>query len=205
MAVTNGYCTVPQLRGHLKDDGARMDDALLERAINAASRSVDRFCGRRFWRDASVVVKTYAPTHSGILSVDDISTRTGLIVKVGSDGLTFPTTLTSSEYILEPRNADVFAGGDTADAYAFWRLRRVGGNWTIYSDRPTVQVTARFGWSAIPAEVEEAAILKAASLFKRKDAPFGVAGFNDFGPVRITRADPDVLDLLEPFQVAGFA
>jgi hypothetical protein len=43
-------------------------------------------------------------------------------------------------------------------------------------------------------------ILKAASLFKRKDAPFGVAGINDFGPVRITRTDPDVIDLLRSFR-----
>lgn len=204
MAVVNGYCTVPQLRGHLKDEGARLDDALLERAINAASRAVDRHCGRRFWRDASAVTKSYVPTHSSILFVDDISTRTGLVVSVGSDGSTFPTPLTSTEFVLEPRNADVFAGGDTADAYAFWQIKRLTGAWTV-NDLPTVQVTARFGWSAIPPEVEEATILRAASLFKRKDAPFGVAGFNDFGAVRITRADPDVMDLLSTYQLAGFA
>jgi hypothetical protein len=39
-------------------------------------------------------------------------------------------------------------------------------------------------------------MLKAASLFKRKDAPFAVAGFSEFGAVRIGRNDPDVLELL---------
>lgn len=69
----------------------------------------------------------------------------------------------------------------------------------MWPNLPTVQVTARFGWSAVPYQVNEATILKAASLFKRKDAPFGVAGFNEFGAVRITRKDPDVLELLSDF------
>jgi hypothetical protein len=180
--------------------------ALLERAINAASRAIDRHCGRRFWRDASVTTRTYVPTHPTLLLVDDISTRTGLVVSVGSDGATFPTALPSTSFLLEPRNADVVAGADTADAFAFTEIRRLGGMWAIGRDLPTVQVVARFGWSTVPAEVAEATIIKAAALFKRKDAPFGVAGFGEFGTVRVTRADADVLDLLAPFELApGFA
>lgn len=213
MALTNAYATVAEVRAQFKDEGARLDSALLERAINAASRAVDRHCGRRFWRDASVTTRTFIAADATLLFLMDegtcwdISTRTGLVVSTGTDGVSFDTTLTSSQYLLEPRNADVVAGGDTADAHAFWMIRAINGyRWsTANLDTPTVQVVARFGWSAVPEPIKQATILKASALFKRKDAPFGVAGMGEWGAVRITRSDPDVLDLLAPFELAGFA
>jgi hypothetical protein len=64
----------------------------------------------------------------------------------------------------------------------------------------TLQVTARWGWSSVPIEVYEACLLKAAALYKRRDSVQGVAGFGDFGVVRIGRSDPDVIDLLGPYR-----
>lgn len=207
MAVINGYCSTQDLRDQLGDPGTGLTGSLLERAVNAASRAVDEHCSRgidggpgQFWQDAGLTTRTYVVTNRRAVRVDDISTRTGLVVKTGSDGVTFPATLTAgTDFLLEPRNAD--AAGSAANPFAFWILRAAGNLFfqSVYPNLPTVQVTARFGWSAIPYQVNEATILKAASLFKRKDAPFGVAGFNEFGPVRITRKDPDVIDLLQPF------
>lgn len=202
MALVNAYCSVEELRDQLKDDGSRLDETLLERAINAASRAVDRHCGRRFWLDASVTTRTYVPTHPTLLLVDDIGTRTGLVISVGSDGITYPTVLASTSYMLEPRNADVVAGADTADPHAFWEIRRLGSMWSTGYGLPTVQIVAKFGWSSVPYEVQQSTIIKASALFKRKDAPFGVAGFSEFGAVRITRQDADVADLLAPFELA---
>jgi len=211
MALLNPYCQTEELRDHLRDDGAKLTTSLLERAINASSRAVDHHCGRgidgsvgQFWQDASVTTRTYVVEDPRKVRVDDISTRTGLVVKTGSDGVTFPTTLASTEYLLEPRNADT--AGAAAIPYAFWIIRSVNGWFPRHATcLPTLQVTSRFGWSAIPSEANEATILKAASLFKRKDAPFGVAGFGDFGVVRITRNDPDVMELLSPFTRAMYA
>ena len=206
MAVVNGYATIAEVRDQLADASAQLDLELLEKAVNASSRAIDRYCGRRFWLDASVTTRTYLVCDPCTVFVDDIGTRTGVIVKTGTDGVTFPTTLASTDFILEPRNADVVAGGDTADAFAFWQVSSlVGAPWYVHPHRPTLSVTARFGWSAVPPDVNEACILKATSLFKRKDAPFGVAGFGEFGAVRITRRDPDVVDLLNPFMLPGFA
>lgn len=206
MSVVNGYCTETQLRTHLADAGAKMTSELLDRAINASSRAIDRYCGRRFWQDSSTATRTYMVTDQQRVFVDDISTRTGVVVAVGTDGVNFPTALTvGTDFILEPRNADKFASG-TFDAFAFWELRAVGGYvFPLYGFGPTISVTARHGWSAVPSEIEEACIIKAAALFKRKDAVFGVAGFNEFGTVRITRSDPDVMDLLDPYRLPGFA
>lgn len=203
MAVTNGYCTTAQLRTHLADSGSSLTTELLERAINASSRAIDRHCKRRFWLDSGTATRTYMVNDQMSAYVDDIGSRVGLVVKIGTDGHTFPTTLTiDTDFILEPRNADKFASG-TFDAFAFWQIRMIGGGRRLYPSclGPTLSVTAQHGWSAVPSEVEEACILKAASLFKRKDAPFGVAGFGEFGVVRITRKDTDVLDLLNDYVI----
>lgn len=206
MALVNAYATVAEVRTHLADSTSLLATELLERAINAASRAIDAHCGRRFWRDALVTARTYRVECSEYVYVDDISTRTGLIVKTGTDGVTFDTTVASTDYILEPGNADVLAAGDTVDPFAFWKIAAVGGTtFTVDRRYPTLQVTAKFGWSSVPYEVQEATILKAASLFKRKDAPFGVAGFGEFGVVRIGRNDPDVMELLGRFTQPGFA
>ena len=195
MSVVNGYATVDQLRAELGDDGGALSTALLEKAINATSRAVDRWTGRRFWADTDPVARTYRAEDACRLVVDDISTTTGLLVATGTDG-TFGTSWTlGGDFELEPENADADGG-----AYAWWELVAVGSLSFPCARRRSVQVTARFGWSAVPDQVVEATILRAVAIFKRKESPYGVADFGEFGPVRITRKDPDVMDLLSPFQ-----
>lgn len=197
MAITNGYCTRDELQQHFGDAGARLDEDLLDRAINATSRGIDRFCGRRFWQDSVAQAKVYRPRETDVAWVDDISTTTGLLIKTDDDGDgTYETTWAATDYQLEPLNAET-----EAVAFAWWRITAVD-RYAFTVDtaaRTTLQVTAKFGWSDIPDEVNEACILRAAALFKRKEAVFGVAGFGDFGVVRIGRRDPDVMELLHPY------
>jgi hypothetical protein len=202
MALTNSYATVAELRGLLKDDGSKLDAPTIERALNASSRSIDDYCHRRFWADATVQVREYRVLSPRLAHIDDISTTTGLIVKTDTGlNATWATTWTlGTDFRLEPRNAD-----KDGPSYAWWKIVAIGTRFfplycePMIRDRDTLQVTAQFGWSTIPDQVNQACLLKAASLFKRKDAPFGVAGFDQFGVVRIGRNDPDVQGLLEPF------
>lgn len=194
MSITNGYCTAVELRDHLQDSGSKLDADLIDRAINSASRAVDNYTGRRFWQDATVRTRTFRPLEHRIAWVSDISTTTGLIIATGDDG-TFPTTWAATDYELEPENGD-----EDGPAYAWWRILAVGDQRFIPSTlRRTLSVTARFGWSAVPDPVNEATILKASQLFQRKNAVFGIAGFGEFGPMRITRKDPDVIELLNGY------
>lgn len=195
MALTNPYCQVADVRSQLGDDGDKLDQALIERAINAASRAVDRWCGRRFWQDLAAAVRLYAADDPFTLSVADISTMDGLLVEVDQSASGTWTALDAADYHLEPLNADA-----DGDAFAWWTLVVDNRRGLPISRRPLVRVTAQWGWSAIPDDVVEATIIKAVNLFKRKDAPFGVAGFADFGAVRIGRSDPDVVDLLRSFR-----
>lgn len=198
MAVVNGYCSVAELREHFGDDRSQLSNDLLERAINAASRAIDRHCGRRFWIDTSVQTRTYRPDDSYVAWVDDIATTTGLVVKTDTTGdYTWATTWTlNTDFQVEPRNA---AQGDTS-AYSYTKLVAIDTElFPVGSYRDTLQVTAKFGWSDVPDDVTYACLMKAASLFKRREAVFGVAGFNQFGPVRINREDKDLQGLLQPY------
>lgn len=201
MTVTNAYCTQAELREHMGDTGEKLDAALLDKAINATSRAIDRYCDRRFWQDAAPTTRVYRADDQHVIYVDDISTSTGLILATDPQlNGAWPDEWAASDYQLEPLNSDVVAAGDEGDAFSWYRIVAVGVHrFPVDPFRVTVKVTARFGWSAIPDDVNEACILKATSLFRRKDAPYGVAGFADFGPVRVTRRDPDVLDLLGPY------
>jgi hypothetical protein len=196
VAVTNGYCSVAQLREHFGDGSNLLTTALLERAINATSRAIDKFCGRRFWVDSAVQNKVYRCDDGYEAEVDDISTTTGLVIATDTTGDgTYATTWASTDYQLEPLNANT-----ESTAHAWWRIVAVDDyTFPIHAYRTTLRVTAKFGWSAVPDEVEEACILRAASIFKRREATFGVAGFGEFGVVRIGRRDPDVVDLLNNF------
>lgn len=194
MTVVAGYCTVQQLRDHFGDDSNLLSTGLLERAINATSRAIDRHTGRRFWQDAAAQAKVFRCDDAYEVDVDDIATTDGLIVATGTDG-TYTTTWSASDYQLEPLNAAAEGG-----AYAWWRLVAVGDRtFPVLARQTTLQITAKFGWSEVPADVEEACILRAAAIFKRKEATFGVAGFGEFGVVRIGRNDVDVVSLLHPF------
>jgi hypothetical protein len=61
-----------------------------------------------------------------------------------------------------------------------------------------VQVTAQWGWNAIPADVEQAAILLSMRQFARLNAALGVVGFADMA-IQVRAVDPDVRDLLQQF------
>lgn len=210
MTLVNAYCTVQEVRDELTDSGASATNtALIEKAINGSSRAIDNWCsggqvgetGRRFWRDASVTTRLFRcddPLRAWVL---DFSGSAGLIVKTdpGADG-TFSTTWTSADYQLEPLNGGVVAGGDTATPFAFWEIVAVKTlTFPVFSQRAGLQVTARFGWSTIPDEVNQACVLKAASVYKRKDPAFAASGgLGEFG-VFITRKDPEVIDLLRAY------
>jgi hypothetical protein len=196
--VANEYANLATLKRQLSledDDDSR--DALLEDALATASRSIDKTTGRRFWLDATVVQRVYRPQGRTVveadgtaLLVDDIGSSTGLIVETGSAAAW--STLTGWETL--PDNA-------LADGRPITSLLR-SGDWGSGTSR--VRVTARFGWPAVPDEIGQATLIQANRLFKRKDSPEGVTGSAEWGVVRLSRRDPDVWNLIEPYVLPGF-
>lgn len=185
------YATLAELKTQLGITDA-VDDTPLGAALTAASRAVDEHCGRKFSAAASSS-RVYEARWSDLLYVDDIASLTGLAVKTDDDDDgTFETTWTvTTDFVAGPPNA-------IADGLPVTRLAAVGSKRFPASVRPTVEVTASFGWAAVPAQVKTATLIKAARLFRRKDTPEGVAGTGEFGVVRITSEDVDVKALLAP-------
>jgi hypothetical protein len=195
------YATLAELKGFVSiPAGDTADDTTLQLALDAAAAQVDQFCDRTFAADAAPTTRFYTVTDTGLLSVDPISTVTGLVVATddNADG-TYETTWTvGTDFRLEPINAAAWGEPWT-------RLVALGTRWFPRIQwRPGVSVTARFGWpgGTPPAPVKQAALLQAARLWKRKDAPFGVAGSVEFGSeVRLlAKLDPDVESLLRPYR-----
>ena len=87
MAITNGYCTLAELKAALRVQDA-IDDALLELAIESASREIDGYCERMFYSTSAT--RVYAPTDVYTMTTDDIVSVTTL--KSSSDGVTYDTT-----------------------------------------------------------------------------------------------------------------
>jgi hypothetical protein len=56
-----------------------------------------------------------------------------------------------------------------------------------------------------PSEVHTATLIQAARIYKRRGSPEGVASFGDFGPVAVSRLDPDIEADLSPFLKVTFA
>lgn len=174
-------------------------DALLAQALSAASRSIDKACGRRFDLDATASARTYRPGGLMVsvdgggqaLLVDDIGDTAGLLVEVGAGGSW--TALGGVE--TGPDNALVRGRPVTSLFYP--------GVWPV-GGASRVRVTARWGWPAVPEEIVQATLIQASRLYKRKDSPEGVMGSAEWGVVRLSRRDPDVWALIEHYMAPGF-
>ncbi|MDX2922067.1 phage gp6-like head-tail connector protein, partial [Streptomyces sp. NE06-03C] len=83
--------TLKAMLGLETDDATR--DALLDRALAAASRGIDTSTGRRFWLDDTPTTRVYSTTGrtlwrdaGEVLVVDDIGSAAGLTASTGAPG-----------------------------------------------------------------------------------------------------------------------
>lgn len=206
------YASIEELRDELGnyESTDQSDDAKMQRSIDAASRMIDGWCGQRFWIDSTATARTFTPTDSRTLDlVNDavdgdgtgIATTTGLIVKLDTtDSGTYGTTLTvDTDYLLRPSNAAV-----VSPAKPYTEVALTGVDYLFSGSsygRPLVQITAKWGWPAVPADVKKACLIQAIDLFKSKDAAFGVAGVADLGVLRVNSGLHRIARaLLEPYR-----
>lgn len=197
--MANEYVSLEELKAQLgieADDTSR--DALLNRARSSASRSIDKTTGRRFWLDAAPVQRVFNPRGSivreddgDLFLIDDVGSTTGLVVETGSGASWSAVT----GYETSPDNA-------LADGKPITGLLRPLATWGLATTR--LRVTAKFGWPAVPDDIAEAALIQASRLYKRKDSPEGIIGSAEWGVRNLSRRDPDVWALIEPFILPGF-
>lgn len=200
MAITNGYCTLAEVKAALRLSDS-IDDTLIENSIEGASRRIDGYCGRFFYKTAATAVPLFA-NNAYRLMTSDISSTTNLLVKLDDDGDgTFETTLTlNTDYIVEPTDYAILGR-------PIRTITMVGGYTFPMFYIPSecgVQITAEWGWSAVPDDVREACVLLSIRQFARYNAALGVMAFADMA-ITVRAVDPDVRDLLQPYKLLGVA
>lgn len=178
-------------------------DTNLEQIVPVASRIIDRHCRRRFWLDDAASDRVFTAEFPDLLFVPDIGTTVGVAVKTDTNGDgTFNKTWTDNSrtalgYRLEPVNA--LAPDESVEDEPYTRIVALSGAFPL--TKYAVQVTAKYGWPAVPEDIETATIMIAARLWKRKDAILGVAGGLDVGFMELKhRMDPDIKRLIDPFR-----
>jgi len=194
VGITNGYLKLEQLKEAVGEDSEAHDEAY-ERAIEAASRQIDEFRGDQFWLDATPTARLFRADNPLILWTGDFSTTVGLTVAVDLDGDgTYETVWVSTDISAEPLRR--------LNGRPFDRIIAIGDKrFPCAQARPTVRVTARWGWAAVPEAVEQACQILAIDHFKSKDLTGGVAGFSDLGPIRVAAFNPQARALLLPYKL----
>lgn len=195
MALTNAYCTLSDVKNALAIDDIN-DDLAIEVAIMTASRMIDDYCGRFFYKDgtqAAPVYRYFTPKDWWTCDIDDIVTITQVATDDNFDQA-WETVWTTSDYMVEPIN-------NPRRGWPYNRLIAIGAYIFPAQLPQTLRVQGIWGWSSIPYEIQTACKLQASRLFIRKQSPFGVAGSIDMGTVRLTsRLDPDVEALIRPLR-----
>lgn len=192
--------TTANLKAHLGISDST-DDGTLGWAVDATNSAIVEYCGRTFDKTAtgSASARVFDRLDACTVEVDDFWETSVLVVETDDDDDgTFETTWTiNTDFVLEPLN-----GRRYGQTWPYETLRAVGSRRFPLLARPAIQVTAAWGWTAMPAPVFEAALIKAARVWKRRKSPEGVlSGFAEFGPVRVSRSeDPDVVDLLDRYE-----
>lgn len=191
MAWAPDYTTADLLASYLRipDD---VDDVELAAAVTAASRAIDEVTNRQFGLVDPAESRTYTarPDYEcgyWVVDVDDFQTTTGLVVTIDGDPV--------ATFAKEPLNA-------AAKVRPWTRIAFTADSEHQPSIAPyQVAVTAKWGWTAVPGTIVQATLLQASRIFKRRDAPFGVAGSPDQGSELrlLARVDPDVAVTLRGF------
>jgi hypothetical protein len=187
MSIGDPYASRAELKLYVDSDKTTFDD-LLDDALDAATVGIEQACDRQFNRDAAAVAREFEATTGTLVLTDDFHTTDGLEVSV--DG----STVDASAYRAEPL-------GGVVNGRPGWprtRIRFVDGNTITGGRGEIVTVTAHWGWDEVPTPVKQSCLILAAELYKLKDAPFGVAGMDQYGAIRV-RENPMVMKKLAPF------
>jgi hypothetical protein len=199
MAIVNGYATLAEVKAALRLTD-NVDDALLEGAIEGASRRIDGYCGRWFYKTSQTAISIYPFDYYNIPTNDIANTSVTVKVSTQGNGVFDQTWTQGTDYQLEPLDASL-------NGQPYNRIVAIGGKTfpiQVSPNIPYCQVTAQWGWNAIPSDVRQACILLSIRGFARYNAALGIVGFNDMA-IQVRAVDPDVRDMLNQYRLLAVA
>lgn len=189
------YCTSTDVRQYLGITSTS-DSTLITALIARAQEQIDNWTHRIFEHSSSAATRnfTVGEDTEGLTLWFDEDICSISTVRTNADA-TSPTTVTSTEYIREPRNV--------APYYAIRIKANANKTWT-YTHTPDGGITVAGKWaysSVPPADIKDAAIRLAAYKYRQKDAQvFDVTAIPDAGVITVPQGIPaDVKLILEPY------
>lgn len=177
MAAGDPYATLALFKTRLGITDTN-DDTALTNALSAASRDIEGWCGRQFNDYGSATPRVYYPDTLTTVTVDDFWIGGAITVALDySNAGSYSSILQSANYQLEPLNGIV----DGTGGWPYYRIRAIQTWYPIWytsigDPRTSIQITAQWGWAAVPTPIVEACLMLAEETFKLKDAPYGVQG-----------------------------
>lgn len=180
MAISDPYATVDDYFA-VFPDASHDDETELLSQLTAISRYIESpaVCGQFFTKDATAVVRIFRPDHSGPelwLGTNLAVNPTQIRLDTGADG-TYATTLASTNWELWPLNA-----ADGPEPRPWRRIDLVSwGTRTSWTAGQRVEVTAQWGWPAVPVVIRQACIHLTAIL--RLQSPRATSSVDEIGRV----------------------
>ena len=172
MALGDPYITWQELGGYMDEIDLTVDDPTrdeqLQDAVDAASREITKVAGRDFNKADSPSKRVYIPSATSLVKTDDFFTTTGLVIQITYNGQPQGDPLTANQFELFPLNR--YINGEERP-YTGFRLPFPTYHYLWVYNR--IEVTAQWGWDSIPADIAQATKIRAAELYKLRDAPLG--------------------------------
>lgn len=199
MSTNKLYLDIDELKVAVGDDSGDYDDLYI-RAIDAASRRVDLWCGRHFYVVESDI-RNVRPTTTYYAYVGDFVDPEAITIKTDDGTGAFATTWAyQTDWICEP----FLQYND----FPFTRILAVGAKeFILGARRPTVRGSGGpWGWPGIPTPVTQATQILAIAYFKSKDFTGGDIGMPGFGVggtnVRATDTVELARDLIKDYVIS---
>lgn len=186
------YATVDEAlarMGHPNATDANLIARLTD-ALDAATTAIDSMTGRSF--ASTSATKTFGSDGGTVIRIPDLVSVTTLKVDDDDDGV-FEVTISSSDYELDTYR--------TTAGWPYEVVRLLERNFPyVGKRRRRIEIVGTWGWSAVPAPINQACSLLAARWAQRAtSALYGVQSFGDIGAASIRNTDPDVTALVGPY------
>jgi hypothetical protein len=195
------YATPAALKSRLGNTETAADYEF-HAACFSASRWIEQYCERHFYRTPTGTVRTFEPNSAYLLRLpefNDLVSIGTLKTDAAGDG-TFETTWATSDYQAHPVNPSA-----APEPHPYTKIKAVGSKTFplpyegcgTRDDR--VEITGIFGWPSVPWAIRQATLILAADTFALRGVSHGILGVAEFGAIRI-RENAAVLRFAGPYR-----
>lgn len=173
-----GYLSVRQLQLAV-GDSTSAHEAELKRAIEAATRLMDRWTGRRFLRDTVASSRLFRAVSCDRVCVGDFDVPAEVVVETDDAGDGTWVAWSSGEW--QPEADDRGNGPFVRLDGEPWRWIGITGSrkFPVDGRRPRVRVTTKWGPGSMPGVAPQACQLLSSLFFRSKDMAGSQMGIDD--------------------------